>query len=928
MEMQTARTHARLALRASAGSGKTFALTLRYIALLFEGAQPANILTLTFTKKAAAEMHDRIHKTLALLSVASLAYQQDPSYTPEPKTQEILEVLERDYHLRLARLASLNAPAVYTHFLQENPSIMTIDAFFQKVLRRFSYFVGVCAAFGVGDTSLDEQLSTFLSSLELSDLDRLKRLCVLSLAQGESFSVPYALKSLLDLSESGINFTSPKKTNTDLKSLEQEIFHEFNALKIPRIKPKKDLKAVLKALSTKGAQEALSTTPTLKAKILEYFHAKEATLLHELAYFIGFYKKQHALSPNRLSFATITLKVNQLLSEDLVGRDFFYFRLDSQIMHILIDEFQDTNPLQYGILKPLVDEIKAGMGQKWAERSVFFVGDSKQSIYGFRGSKGSFFEEVCSDKNMCSQSLEHNYRSTGVVLDFVNRTFAPKIAGYTPQKLPDQRQNLATKGYVQVQSVGVSAFEGKDQELVKAQKEEALLNATLNAIQGLLKAGVAAQEIAILCFKNNDVNDLKEFLTPHLQGVELVSATDLSLLAQKEVKALHHALLYALCPAEQQSYHLAHVAKLCGFSLNNLPKLPPLDSNLSVHILNLMQALELFSPSACHFLEHALEFNDPQEFLEDLEQKNIQIAQSEAVGLKIMTIHKSKGMEFHHVVLMDRLSQGLANDVPQFLECGQRIFYRQSNRECVDSAYEQALQAYKQTRKEEDINVLYVACTRAKESLTILQKDKESAFAPLGLLECQEGQLPKSMLEPIATLKPTGLALLNSQKAFGTQEDKTQNQEPKKELEGNRPARLFGLALHKALELFYGYGVDLKSVREYLHHHHGFEMPTKALLKRLELLEQDGDFKALLKGQVAAEVGFKFGKELLRMDMVVLDQDNCTILDYKSGEGDLQAHQAQVAGYLQKVRTLYPQKNTRAFLVYALKTQIQLQRQG
>ncbi|BEG56332.1 hypothetical protein NHP21005_00200 [Helicobacter sp. NHP21005] len=356
----------------------------------------------------------------------------------------------------------------------------------------------------------------------------------------------------------------------------------------------------------------------------------------------------------------------------------------------------------------------------------------------------------------------------------------------------------------------------------------------------------------------------------------------------------------------------------------------PLDLNLSAHILNLMQILELFSPSACHFLEHSLEFNDPQEFLKDLEQKNVQIAQSEAVGLKIMTIHKSKGMEFGHVILMDRLSPKGANNTPTFLEHAGRVFYRQKNRECIDDAYSQALEAYKKARKEEDMNVLYVACTRAQESLTILQKDnpKESAFTPLELLECQEGQLPKSApKEPTAALKPAGLVLLNSQKAFGTQEDKTQNLKPKEELEGSRPARLFGLALHKALELFYGYGVDLHSLKEYLHHNYSFELCVKALLKRLELLEQDKGFKDLLRGQIVAEVGFKLDEKPLRMDMVVFNENSLTILDYKSGEGSIKAHQAQVKGYLQKVQALYPHTKAQAFLIYVLKTQIKLERQ-
>ncbi|BDQ29209.1 DNA helicase [Helicobacter ailurogastricus] len=918
MNTHRAHTHAWLALRASAGSGKTFALTLRYIALLFEGAKPAHILTLTFTKKAAAEMRERIHKTLACISVAARDYKQDPTHQPDSKTQEFLDVLQKDYNLSLERLALLDAPAIYAHFLQENPPITTIDAFFQKVLRKFSYFVGVGAQFSVGECPLDEQINAFLNRLSPEDMHRLRRFCFLLLAHSGSFSAAHALKNFLDLYYSGLCFNSPKPPSTDLKQLEQEIFEEYRAIKIPRQREIRTFKDVLEVLKNVGAQKAISANPALKAKIVEYFNAKEAAIFNEFAYFLKLYQER-SHDPNRLNFPAITLKVHHLLRENVIDKDFFYFRLDGQIEHILIDEFQDTNDLQFGILEPLIEEIKAGVGQKWGERSVFFVGDSKQSIYGFRGSKSALFESVCA--KISSQSLEHNYRSMGVVLGFVNATFAPKIAGYVVQKLPEQRQDLANKGYVCVQSVGVGAY--KD----SAQKEEALLNATLQAVQKLLDSGVSSRDITILCFKNDDVNDLKEFLTPHLKGEQIVSAADLSLLAQKEVKALRHALLYALSPAEQQSYHLAHVAKLCGLPLNKPPKLPPLNPHLSAHILNLMQILELYSPSACHFLERSLEFNNPQEFLDFLEQENLQIAQSETVGLKIMTIHKSKGMEFGHAILMDRLSTKSPPNTQKLLQNEQEVFYKQKNREYFDQGYQAALEAHKQAQEQEHTNVLYVACTRAKESLIILQKDTESALASF---ECQElGRLPqRAPKEAMTALANQSPALLGNQKAFGAQIDKISdfNTEEK----GNRPARLFGSALHKALELFYGYKVDLVAIRDYLNHHYSFEnVSTKALLKRLEILEQESSFQSLLRGRIATEVSFKsshqLSKDFLRMDMVVFNNQGLTILDYKSGQGNEAAHRAQVRGYLQKVRALYPQQNAQAFLIYTLKTHVEVQ---
>ena len=91
------------------------------------------------------------------------------------------------------------------------------------------------------------------------------------------------------------------------------------------------------------------------------------------------------------------LKNHELLIRN-IDREFFYFRLDDKITHILLDEFQDTSITQYQILKPIIDEIKSGDSRKNIdEKSLFVVGDEKQSIYMFRGSFTGVFEEATID---------------------------------------------------------------------------------------------------------------------------------------------------------------------------------------------------------------------------------------------------------------------------------------------------------------------------------------------------------------------------------------------------------------------------------------------------------------------------------------------------------------------------------------------------
>ena len=109
-----------LCFEASAGSGKTFMLVVRYLSLLFTGASPSKILALTFTNKAASEMQERVVQTLEELESRG-------------ELDEIIKVTElsREYILK-------SRAKILGDFLNANTKIMTIDKFFTQILRKFS----------------------------------------------------------------------------------------------------------------------------------------------------------------------------------------------------------------------------------------------------------------------------------------------------------------------------------------------------------------------------------------------------------------------------------------------------------------------------------------------------------------------------------------------------------------------------------------------------------------------------------------------------------------------------------------------------------------------------------------------------------------------------------------------------------------------
>ena len=122
-------------------------------------------------------------------------------------------------------------------------------------------------------------------------------------------------------------------------------------------------------------------------------------------------------------------------------------RLDSRLKHLLLDEFQDTSVIQFDILRPLIEEIRSGVGVNEGG-SFFFVGDVKQSIYRFRGGVSALFHQVAELFDVRVEPLRVNYRSRSKIVDFVNRSFEGKIKGYIPQQSP---QSFAG-GYVEVVS--------------------------------------------------------------------------------------------------------------------------------------------------------------------------------------------------------------------------------------------------------------------------------------------------------------------------------------------------------------------------------------------------------------------------------------------------------------------------------------------
>lgn len=923
-----------MALKASAGSGKTFALSVRFLALLFKGANPSEILTLTFTKKATAEMKERILDYLKILQKENLEDEKE-----KEKSQNILKELEEKYRLNPSFVQN-STQKIYQRFLNAEIRISTIDAFFQSILRKFCWFVGLSANFEVNeDTKAHQQQlnESFLSTLNNEQLEELSVFIAQCLSY-DSYTSDSILERLRFLKNKLYLFDPNKKDPAfdeerfleKLRSLNKQIQSVETASDTAKKAIKCDdfrgfLNSSLTWLKKKGEyryfKKFKDEIPTLESECEEiendlkrYYEARESALFKKFPKFIQLYDKATS-KIQALDFDAIKDKVHALLNGyEEMPAEFFYFRLDSKIAHILIDEFQDTSLNDYKILAPFIDEIKAGIGQAKWHRSVFFVGDVKQSIYGFRGSFSSLFESV--SKDFYHDNLEFNHRSSPLIINYVNTIFKKAYqnspTAYLEQKYPKASSNKhARDGYVKVSLV--------------ADERELLLKQILQEAKNLLEHRIDPKDITLLCATNDDALEIKNYLQKNLSAIRPSTESSAKLSQFVESKIIKNALEYALAEEPYKPFYKHSVLKLAGYLHDDaiaLAGFNPKKESVAGFVWKVMELFELYTECAQICLELAVGCEDANEFLEKLEAK--EIASFKAKGAQIMTIHKSKGMQFPYVIVCERLGKPKTNNSNQFLEeySGTellRLYYRMKNREVVDKDYARALDKEEAAKDHEETNVYYVAFTRAELGLIVVAKDKKGMHEKLDLAPLEEGAIApviSSQKEPLIK------SVLIKPHAYGEQVQEIEEEPSDYEKNNDQEAIHFGIALHKGLEYQYAYRIPKKSVLEYLNYHHGFYgLDYQALEESLELFENDAKIQALFKNlALRGEVAFLFQGVVSRIDVLLWDKgQNLYVLDYKSSQNYQQSHKAQVSHYAAFLQTQAPHFKIQAGIIYAHK---------
>ncbi|MBG6186586.1 UvrD-helicase domain-containing protein [Flavobacterium sp. CAN_S2] len=469
---------------------------------------------------------------------------------------------------------------------------------------------------------------------------------------------------------------------------------------------------------------------------------------------------------------------------------FIYERLGERYRHFFIDEFQDTSEMQWQNLIPLIDNALSGQDDFGVKGTLMIVGDPKQSIYRWRGGKAEQFIELSKDQNPFNnpdKRLEHldkNYRSYSQIIEFNNDFFKLISNEFEHLDYKDlyenhshQKTNDKTGGYVNISFIPKVETSEDDEETLD--KTDLYVFATLNTIQKTLKEGFQYKDIVILTRKRSQGIAIANYLTE--QGIPLLSSETLMIQNATEVRLIIHLLKYLKnnSDLESKANFLQYLAQ------NSQDKLPihdfiaqgmalfqetdfeewlmSFDVSLSFQNIRKKSLYEAVETIITKFLNPKVSNAYVQYFLDIVLERDIRnqagisdflnfwdknaekfsIPSPEGTNaVRIMTIHKSKGLEFPVVIFP--FAEEDYNRKPKdklWLNAEEQDFGLPKvlidNSSAVEGFGEEAAEVYNQKKQEElldNINVLYVALTRAEEQLYVISNMNLSS----------KGELPKN----------------------------------------------------------------------------------------------------------------------------------------------------------------------------------------
>ncbi|MDP8212660.1 MAG: UvrD-helicase domain-containing protein [Candidatus Zapsychrus exili] len=1027
-------------VEASAGSGKTYALAKRYLQLLFnpniqsEHIPIRNILAITFTNKAAFEMKGRILEFLKLIALGKL------SATDEREILSSIGINKQEAKER-ALIIMEDLIHHYNFF-----GVQTIDKFINALLSGCAFKVGLTANFKIRTNSAQQFHYSLDKLIDYAHTDKdiaqifeefLHNYLYLENRSGW-FPKDDMLSIVHDLFRQnntyGHDFKKGKFESGDLIKKKIKILKKINDLAIilPKETDARFTKSLNKFLSNtkksfdidsvsnyfarevfpaKAKTEISKEVETLWSSIhknLKELCVGESQSLFNL--YVGIFDqvkdifKELSCSEDVLFLEELNKKCELLFGEGHITVAELYYRLATRFRHYLIDEFQDTSALQWDNLKEMIEEALSTGG------TLFYVGDKKQAIYGFRGGDVELFDKIKQDFNQFNVGLERltdNYRSKKAVVEFNNsifsienlKSFVSLKQDYENKKKKATRVIFEESDFVEVENIFGSAQQevkrGGDGyvkvEYVDIDKKEERDEVTRDKIISLvadLKKRFSYSDIAVLTRNNSQVESVTnwllgenipvesertsnvrdshlieelisflKFLDSPIDNISFVNFIlgDIFSVGTGVAKEEMHKFVFSLrqkIESEKDLYvymefrdaypdiwknYLEEFFKNVGLYplyemvasilgkfkvLNNFSEY----QGFLMHFLNLIKAQEEQYSDILSFID----------YFDNLEGDSLYVNVKGKDAIKVLTVHKAKGLEFGVVILPflgidvqvgsnssdNKQSYVLRNDGSSISLIKLKEKYYKFSDELYQIYKEQYLKAFLS-----ELNNIYVATTRSKEELyAFIPKKVGNSFNLLKFL-IPESAYEMGKKDKAETKEKKDVSLVNIPASehcdwihFLKEEFVCIDQLR------NRDKRIKGEALHFALSLIgdlnkedvsknldllfedlafrFGKKVDIEQIKSKVE-----DILKDATLKKFFYLD---DAEAFNEKDIVDKNGFT-----KRIDRLIVSRDTITILDYKLSEpSDSKEYVNQVKTYMDILKDIYPKQEVKGYLLY------------
>ena len=680
---------------------------------------------------------------------------------------------------------------------------------------------------------------THFQNKKIEDFIIIKNKLVALCAQLEAKTIAFAAEALLLIDEKDIDLNSFSRQTfpNHLQSIQEKRFnpknktyHEFDDVAVNKNAIDKEIidAAIPQLLKLLASAYKIFETKNFYEAFLK--NITPLSLLHTVSNELGKIQKEQGI-------LSIT-EFNKLIYDQIQNQPapFIYERLGEKYKHFFIDEFQDTSQMQWHNLIPLIDNSLSSEDLSGERGSLLIVGDPKQSIYRWRGGKAEQFIELVKGKNPfvnpdCKPfSLGTNYRSYSEIIDFNNIFFGFIANEFTHEDYIDlyknrsfQEQNDKKGGYVNISFIP-KVEKAEFGELENPQKDQLYLQMVLQTILKVKQNGFRNRDIVILTRKKSHGTQIANYLTEN--GIPILSSESLLLAASSEVKGILSVLYYLRDNNDLMSkanflYYLAsqqdkleihdfiangmqqdsetdfqhwltdfHKQDLGDFSFANIRK-KSLYEAVEI-IISKMIPMQKRNAYVQFFLDLVLEhdlkkqsgISDFLNFWENNFEKQSIPSPEGNDAVRIMTIHKSKGLEFPVVIFpFAEENYSLGPKEKMWLNANEEQFglpkVLVDKNSAVSSYGEEAATVYLQKKQEElldDINVLYVAMTRAEEQLYVISGMQDKAKTT--------GEYPNNMATFfIKFLENNGFDVAKSECEFGSAEKLSETSEIKDDFE-------------------------------------------------------------------------------------------------------------------------------------------------